>query len=81
MLYDYRLAAPATLTRVSAYPTEVTGGEIGYAAPMGVVLLDGRAPKGARVTLRSSQPAVASVPSFVKVSKGLVERSLPDHHA
>jgi hypothetical protein len=37
---------------------------------MGVVLLDGRAPKGARVTLRSSQPAVASVPSFVKVSKG-----------
>ena len=70
VLYDYRLGATATLKRVSGYPDSTVAGETGYAAPKGIVLLDGRAPKGARVTLRSSNPAALSVPASVTVAKG-----------
>lgn len=78
MLYRYRLDAVAALARVSAYPTEVTGGDTGYSAPKGVVILDGRAPVGgATVTLRSSRPSVLSVPASVKVSKNWSEAFFP----
>ena len=70
VLYDYRLGATATLKRVSAFPDSVVGGDTSYTAAKGLVLLDGRAPKGARVALRSSNPAVLAVPASVTVAKG-----------
>lgn len=71
VLYDYRPVATTTLQQISAYPKLVIGGDNGtYTSPKGVVLLDGRAPRGAKVTLRSSNPTVLSAPASVTVAKG-----------
>lgn len=78
VLYRYRLDAAATLSRVGAYPTEVTGGDTSYFAPTGIVILDGSAPVGgATVTLRSNRPGVLSVPASVKVSKNWSTAAFP----
>ncbi len=76
VLYQYRFDVTATLQRISAFPDWVIGGDNGtYTSPKGMVLLDGRAPRGARVGLRSDKPAVLSVPGFVTVAKGWSDAS------